>query len=67
MNLISGSFALGIFVGVGMGLFTPLLTIKNEDMPENRDGTFKYMRDSMEAKDAQGHLASTELKPFQCS
>lgn len=65
--LISGSFALGLFIGAGMWLFTPHLTIKNESMPESRDGTFKYMRESREAKDAQGHLASKALKPFQCS
>ncbi len=64
MILISGSFALGIFIGAGMGLFTPLLTINNEGMPESRDGTFKYMRESREAKVAQGHLASKALKPF---
>jgi hypothetical protein len=65
--LISGSFALGLFIGAGMGLFRPHLTIKNEGMPESMDGSFKYMHESREAKDAQGHLASKALKPFQCS
>ena len=65
--LISGSFALGLFIGAGMGLFRPHLTIKNESMPESMDGSFKYMHESREAKDAQGHLASKALKPFHCS
>jgi hypothetical protein len=63
--LIGGSFSLGIFMGAGMGVFTPLSTIKSESVPEGREGAFKYIRESMDAKDAQGRLTNKELKPFQ--
>jgi len=65
LTLIAGSFALGIFIGAGMGLFTPLSTVKSEGVSDGREGTFKFIRESMDAKDAQGRPAGKELKPFQ--
>jgi beta-lactamase class A len=65
LTLIAGTFALGIFIGAGMGLFAPLPTVKSEGVPEGREGTFTFIRKSMDTKDDQGHPASNELKPFQ--
>lgn len=65
LTLLTGAFALGIFIGAGMGLFTPFSTSKSEDAPERGEGTFKFIRASMEVKDAKGQPVSKELKPFQ--
>jgi beta-lactamase class A len=63
--LIAGSFALGIFIGTGMGLFAPLSTIKSSSVSDEEEGNFKFIRQSMGTKDVQDRLASRELKPFQ--
>ncbi len=65
LTLITGSFALGIFIGAGMGLFTPLSTVKGERASEGREETFAFIRESKDTKEAQGLPASSELKPFQ--
>jgi hypothetical protein len=56
-----------MIIGAGIGLFTPLSTVKSDGLPEGGQGTFKYLRQSMDAKDAQGQQASKQLKPFQYS
>ena len=63
--LIAGSFAIGIFIGAGMGLFSPLPTVKSKSVSDGGEGNFQFIRKSMNVKDAQGQLASKELKPFQ--
>ncbi len=65
LTLVIGAFALGIFIGAGSGLFSPVSTSKSDGVPESGDGTFKYLRTSMEAKNAKGQPVSKELKPFQ--
>ena len=65
LTLITGSFALGIFIGAGMGLFAPPPTVKGERAPQDREETFTFIRESKDTKEAKGQLASSELKPFQ--
>ena len=63
LTLLAGVFALGIFVGAAMNLFTPL--------PENKGGAagsregFRFIRTSQEGKNAAGDRLKKELKPFQ--
>jgi beta-lactamase class A len=66
MVLLAASFAIGIFIGAGMRMFSPFSTVKNDVAPEGRsEGTFRYIRESLDAKDAPGQTVSKELKPFQ--
>ena len=65
LSLIAGAFALGIFIGAGMGLFTPLSTVKSESMSGGGEGTFKFIRDSMDTKDTQGRLTGKDVKPVE--
>jgi beta-lactamase class A len=66
MVLLAASLAIGIFIGAGMRMFSPFSTVKNDAAPEGRrEGTFRYIRESLDAKDAPGQTVSKELKPFQ--
>jgi beta-lactamase class A len=66
LTLVSGAFALGVFIGAGtLGLFTPLQAEKGEGFAENREGEFKFIRASLESNKAVGPHSSKELKPFR--
>lgn len=63
LTLLAGVFALGIFVGAGMGLFTPL-----PDTRLNADGNqegFRFIKPPQEGKTASGGGPKKELLPFQ--
>ena len=64
LTLLSGIFALGIFVGAGTNLFTPLPESKG-DVALNREGTFRFIRSTQEGKSAAGDRLKKEMKPFQ--
>jgi beta-lactamase class A len=64
--LLAASFATGVFIGAGMRLFAPFSTAKNDVAPEvRREGAFRFIRESLDVKDAPGQMVSKELKPFQ--
>jgi len=65
ITLLFGALALGIFIGAGMGIFTPLQAAKSESAPVGREGEFRFIRTSFEAKDPKRKAVSRELKPFQ--
>jgi beta-lactamase class A len=66
LTLVSGAFALGIFIGAGTwGLFTPLQTEKGDGFAESREGEFKFIRASLESNKTEGPHSSKELKPFR--
>ncbi len=65
VTLLGGAFALGIFIGAGMGVFTPLQAGKGEPFSESREGEFKYLRASVEAKGPDARRTYRELKPFR--
>ncbi|HSB32188.1 MAG TPA: serine hydrolase [Candidatus Sulfobium mesophilum] len=65
LSLVAGAFALGIFAGSGVGMFTSSLADKGEVVRESREGTFRFIRAFVESNaPGKDHLAS-ELKPFQ--
>jgi len=64
--LLAASFALGIFIGAGMRLFAPFSMVKNDVATEGgQEGTFRFIRESLDAKDSPGRMVNKELKPFQ--
>lgn len=66
LTLVAGAFALGIFIGAATGLFSPLPSLQGESLPEGPEGTFRFIRVSVEAKHADEKLMTNrELKPFQ--
>jgi beta-lactamase class A len=66
LTLVAGAFALGIFIGAATGLFSPLPSLQGESLPEGPEGTFRFIRVSVEAKHAGEKLMTNrELKPFQ--
>ncbi len=63
LTLLAGVFALGIFVGAGMNLFTPL-----PDTRVNADGSqegFRFIKPPQEGKAASGGRQKKELTAFQ--
>lgn len=66
LTLLAGSLALGVFIGAGMGMFTPLSGGKGEaSAPEGSEGTFKFIRASLESKNVGKSHPNKELKPFR--
>ena len=66
LTLVCGAFALGIFIGAGtLSVFTPLQAEKGESLADNREGEFKFIRASQEAKKTEDRNARAELKPFR--
>jgi beta-lactamase class A len=63
LTLLAGVFALGIFVGAAMNLFTPLPETKG-GAAGSREG-FRFIRTSQEGKSTAGDRLKKELKPFQ--
>ncbi len=66
LTLVAGAFALGVFMGVATGLFSPFLPVQGQTSPEEPEGTFRFIRASVEAKHAgEKQMTTRELKPFQ--
>lgn len=65
LTLLAFAFALGVFVGSGMGIFTSPPAGKAEAVPENAEGTFRFIRASATAKSSGNNQPTQELKPFQ--
>ena len=66
LTLVAGAFALGIFIGAATGLFSPLPPLQGESLQDEPEGTFRFIRASVEAKHAGERLMTNrELKPFQ--
>jgi beta-lactamase class A len=65
LTLLAGVFALGIFVGAAMNLFTPLPESKG-GAAGSREG-FRFIRTSPEGKSAAGDRLKKDMKPFQDS
>jgi len=66
LTLISGAFALGIFIGAGtLGLFTPMQPDKGEGAAAAREGEFKFIRTAPIVKGPDGRALHKELKPFR--
>ncbi len=65
LTLVAGAFALGIFIGAATGLFSPLLPVQGEALSDGSEGTFRFIRTSLEAKHAgEKRTTNQELKPF---
>jgi beta-lactamase class A len=62
---LAGALAIGIFIGAGVNMFTPLPAAKTEGAPERTEGTFNFIRSSVESKSTGGTRARKELTPFQ--
>lgn len=65
LTLLAGSLALGVFIGAGMGMFTPLAGGRGETSPEGAEGTFKFIRTSLGSKNEGKSNSNKELKPFR--
>jgi beta-lactamase class A len=65
LTLLAGALALGIFIGAGMGMLAPLLGGRGEAAPESAEGTFKFIRASLESKNVERNQKNKELKPFR--
>lgn len=65
LTLLGGALALGIFIGTGMGVLTPLAGGKGEVAPYGTEETFKFIRASLESKNAGRNRSNRELKPFR--
>ncbi len=66
LTLVAGAFSLGVFMGVATGLFSPFLPVQSQAFPEEPEGTFRFIRASVEAKHAgEKQMTARELKPFQ--
>jgi len=63
LTFLAGVFALGIFVGAGMSLFTPVAENKG-DAAWNREG-FRFIKIPQEGKNAANDRLKKDLKPFQ--
>ncbi len=64
LTLLAGALALGIFIGAGMGMLAPLPG-RGEAAPESAEGTFKFIRASLETKNGGRNRKNKELKPFR--
>jgi beta-lactamase class A len=65
LTLLAATFAFGVFVGSGIGVFTSSTTGKRESVRESEEGTFRFIRASLKSNDAGKHKSAKELKPFQ--
>ncbi len=65
LTLFAATFAFGVFVGSGIGVFTPPSTSKGEAVPESEEGTFRFIRASVRSNGSEKHQSAKELKPFQ--
>jgi beta-lactamase class A len=64
-TLLAGAFAIGIFVGTAVSMFTPLPSGKGDTAPVRTEGTFKFLRTSQDPKSSAVAPANKELPPFK--
>lgn len=64
-TLLAASFALGVFVGAGVGMFSTAPSTKDESTFWNAEGKFRFIRGSIETSARRDKHATKELKPFQ--
>lgn len=64
LTLLGFSFAVGVFVGAGMGIFTSS-SGKGDSFPETDEGTFRFIRTSAPTRGPGANRSINELKPFQ--
>ncbi len=65
LTLLGGALALGIFIGAGLGMLAPLTGSRGEAASESAEGTFKFIRVSLESKNVDRKQKNKELKPFR--
>jgi beta-lactamase class A len=65
LTLLAGSFALGIFIGTTVNIFTPFPTGRGEAVSGRTEGTFRFIRASLDSKNPVGSPSNKELKPFK--
>jgi beta-lactamase class A len=65
LSFVAGAFALGIFAGSGIGMFTFPSADKSEAIRENTEGTFRFIRAFVESNGSGKNRLASELKPFQ--
>ena len=65
LTLFAATFAFGVFVGAGMGVFTSPTAGKGETVPESTDGSFRFIRAFVDSNSAGKNRTTKELKPFQ--
>jgi beta-lactamase class A len=64
LTLLAFAFAFGVFVGTGMGIFTSSSS-KGDSVPDDTEGTFRFIRASAASNGSGKNQATKELKPFQ--
>ncbi len=65
LTLLAIAFAIGVFVGSGMGVFTSSPTDREETGLENAEGTFRFIRSSVTVNRSGNKPSTKELKPFR--
>jgi len=65
LTLLAGAIALGILIGTGMALFSPLQAFRGDASSENTEGSFKFIRASQETMQSGENRLRRELKPFR--
>ncbi len=63
--LFAATFAFGVFVGAGMGVFTSPTANKGEAVSESTDGSFRFIRAFVDSNSTGKKRTTKELKPFQ--
>jgi beta-lactamase class A len=63
--LVVGAFALGVFAGSGISIFTSYSADKDEVIKESTEGTFRFIRSFAESNALGKNHPTRELKPFQ--
>jgi beta-lactamase class A len=65
LTLLAASFALGVFVGAGMGIFSSPTVSRSEAGPGKTEDTFRFIRASAESNNSRKSHTTKELKPFK--
>ncbi len=65
LTLLAASFALGVFVGAGMGVFSFSTVSRSDAVPEQTEDTFRFIRASVELNNTGKIHTTKELKPFK--
>ena len=65
LTLLAAAFALGVFAGAGMGLFSSPTASRSEAVPALTEETFRFIRASVESNSSGINRKTKELKPFQ--
>ena len=63
--LFAATFAFGVFVGAGMGVFTYSPASRGDAVPASTDGSFRFIRAFVDSNSTGKNRTTKELKPFQ--